>query len=1782
MSSAAPDRRSIIADALRKIDELTERLQIAEQGDTEPIAVVGIGCRLPGGVNDPEQYWQLLRDGASGVIRVPENRWDVDEFYSAEQPVPGTMCTREGGFLTSWQPDEFDAEFFGISPREATGMDPQQRLLMEVTWEALENAGVTAAQIRGSQTGVFVGLTTTDYIALGYERKGGPEDVNPYITFGNASNFAAGRLSYFLGAQGPAVVVDTACSSSLVTIHLAVQSLRRHETDRVIAAGVNLNLLPDNFIACSQWGMLAPDGLCKTFDAAADGYVRSEGAGAVVLKRLADAVRDGDNIWAVVRGSAVNQDGPSSGQTVPSGPAQQAVMRSALAAARVTAADIDYVEAHGTGTALGDPIELDALAAVFGDRGESAPLVLGSVKTNIGHLESAAGVAGFIKTVLSVKHGIIPKHLYFDALTPHAGPGAAKFTIAAQELTWPAVDRVRRAGVSSFGVSGTNAHVIIEQAPEAEAVPAAEAPVVSSLLLSGKSAARVAAAAGVLADWLEGAGRDVALDDVAHTLAHHRSRFKTVAGVCARDRAGAITGLKALATGDSAPGVIDPQLRPIGGGRVFVYSGQGSHWAGMGRQLLADEPVFAAAIDEIEPVFVEHVGFSLKRILTDGAEINGDAQVQPVIMGLQLALTTLLRSYGVEPDAVIGHSMGEVTAAVVSGALTVSDGLKAIGFRSKLMSKMAGQGAVALVELDAEATEALIAGYSGVSIAGYLSPRQTVIAGPPEQVDAVIAAVAAQDRFARRVNMEVASHTAFMDPILPELRSALADLAPSAPTIPFISTVTEDSSAPRLDADYWVANVRQPARVSQAVTAAAANYGTFLEISPHPLLTYNIGDTLEATGSADGVTVTSALRRVDDETVYFHTQLAALGAPGRPAGNGRPVQLPPSPWQHDTSYWVEDHSQQRRVADLHPLLGPHVEMLTGGEHIWQTELDAQALPWLADRIQGQPVLSAAGITEMVLSAGRTALGLPVAGIEVTDLQIEQPLVLDQPTRVTTRFAPDDTGYRVEIHAKAAGGWRRHAVATVLATPGPVPAVPAEPGAGWTETDIALPDDIPGDGQYAVHPALLGSALQALAATIPDAGDGSAHLPTTVATVRVFGPVGRRARCRVEPGHILLLDDAGAPIAELSGTEFAAVDAGSLPTSLDQMTFATQWVESPLAAGQAAPGSWVLLTDGDAETAALAANLAARFESSTRRLISADLADEQAVADAVAKAAADPDLPAAGMIALVGRGGFDATDPDGTLRRSRELIVHLSQAARAAAAGWQGNSARLWLITRDGLAVRDDESGDPTAGALRGVIRTWRFPGELARTLAEEPDLGATLVDLDGADQDAVAAILSELASPVRDDVVARRAGVRYAERLTRAPLAAGGADAAVRPDGAYIITGGLGGLGLVFAKWLADRGAGRIVLSGRREPSPDEQRQLDQLGDTGTEIGYVRGDLAASEVAQRIVAAAEETGKSLRGVLHSAGVLDESLVSAVSAEGLERVWAAKATGAMRVHLATADRPLDWWVGFSSMAALLGLPGQLSYATANAWLDGFVAWLRASGRPATAVSWGQWSDVGIGASMTLSVLDPISPAEGVDALQTLLGHNPAHVGVARLRLDRALTATPEFRDLGYFEAVVAETDTRRSADGSATEDGDGSVAPVEDWSAMTGEQRRDGLKAGLQAILGHELRMPARSVDVEQPFPEMGLDSMMAMTVLKQTQQLAGIDLSASMLWNHPTIAQLANHLAELLEPDLEPDNVPVSPLEDTDDDAGGLGGGVLDELFESVESAPGRSESSSL
>ncbi len=901
------------------VDDVDPVVEGDRSSTNEPIAVIGLSCRLPGGIDGPEGLWQFISDGRSAVSEVPRERWLPfdDGSPGVAEALAGT--TRWGSFLSDI--DAFDADFFDISPRESAKMDPQQRLLLEVAWQALEHAGIPPSSLRRSQTGVFVGASIAEY---GYLASADLPNVDAWSNAGGALSIIANRLSYFLDLRGPSLTVDTACSSSLVALHLACQSLRMQDADLAIAGGVNVLMSPSVFRGFDQSGALSPTGACHAFDAAADGFVRGEGCGVVVLKRLSDAVRDGDRLLAVVRGSAVNSDGRSNGLLAPNPAAQMAVLRAAYASAGVQPQEVDYVETHGTGTLLGDPIEARALGTVLGrGRPEQSPLLLGAVKSNLGHLEAAAGITGFIKTVLAVQQAAIPANLHFQTPNPHIGFDQLKLKVVAEQQQWPALPRPRRAGVSSFGFGGTNAHVVIEEAPASVPVAREPAPPVSTLVVTGKTPERIAATAGMLAEWMAGVGAEVPLADVAHTMNHHRDHHDRFATVCAREHPQAVAGLLALADGRPADGVVGPHDGSCGAGTVFVYSGQGSHWAGMGCQLLRDEPVFAAAIDNLEPTFVEQVGFSLQRIIADCEPVSGDARVQPVLMGLQLALTELWRSYGVHPDAVIGHSMGEVTAAVVAGALSVADGLRVIAIRSRLMSQLAGQGAVALLKLDAEATAGLIADFPEVSVAGYVSPGETVIAGPVAPVDAVITRVSSQNRFARRVNMEVASHTALMDPILPDLRAALADLAPEIVTVPFYSTVLEGTTDPLLDAEYWVANVRQPARLSQAVAAAARDHGTFVEVSAHPILTHAISDTLDSV--TDHHHSVGTLWRDGDDTVSFHTNLNTVHTTSPPQTPHPPEPhpvVPTTPWHH-TRHWVSVSSAvpaHRVAANGSPVL----------------------------------------------------------------------------------------------------------------------------------------------------------------------------------------------------------------------------------------------------------------------------------------------------------------------------------------------------------------------------------------------------------------------------------------------------------------------------------------------------------------------------------------------------------------------------------------------------------------------------------------------------------------------------------------------------------------------------------------------------------------------------------------------------------------------------------------------------------------------------------------------
>ncbi|CMS68183.1 phenolpthiocerol synthesis type-I polyketide synthase PPSB [Mycobacterium tuberculosis] len=900
ISGMTAQQRTSLADEFDRVS----RIAVAE-----PVAVVGIGCRFPGDVDGPESFWDFLVAGRNAISTVPADRWDAEAFYHPDPLTPGRMTTKWGGFV----PDVagFDAEFFGITPREAAAMDPQQRMLLEVAWEALEHAGIPPDSLGGTRTAVMMGVYFNEYQSM---LAASPQNVDAYSGTGNAHSITVGRISYLLGLRGPAVAVDTACSSSLVAVHLACQSLRLRETDLALAGGVSITLRPETQIAISAWGLLSPQGRCAAFDAAADGFVRGEGAGVVVLKRLTDAVRDGDQVLAVVRGSAVNQDGRSNGVTAPNTAAQCDVIADALRSGDVAPDSVNYVEAHGTGTVLGDPIEFEALAATYGHGGDAC--ALGAVKTNIGHLEAAAGIAGFIKATLAVQRATIPPNLHFSQWNPAIDAASTRFFVPTQNSPWPTAEGPRRAAVSSFGLGGTNAHVIIEQGSELAPVSeGGEDTGVSTLVVTGKTAQRMAATAQVLADWMEGPGAEVAVADVAHTVNHHRARQATFGTVVARDRAQAIAGLRALAAGQHAPGVVSHQDGSPGPGTVFVYSGRGSQWAGMGRQLLADEPAFAAAVAELEPVFVEQAGFSLRDVIATGKELVGIEQIQLGLIGMQLTLTELWRSYGVRPDLVIGHSMGEVAAAVVAGALTPAEGLRVTATRARLMAPLSGQGGMALLGLDAAATEALIADYPQVTVGIYNSPRQTVIAGPTEQIDELIARVRAQNRFASRVNIEVAPHNPAMDALQPAMRSELADLTPRTPTIGIISTTYADlHTQPVFDAEHWATNMRNPVRFQQAIASAGSGadgaYHTFIEISAHPLLTQAIADTLEdahrPTKSAAKYLSIGTLQRDADDTVTFRTNLytADIAHPPHTCHPPEPhPTIPTTPWQH-THHWI--------------------------------------------------------------------------------------------------------------------------------------------------------------------------------------------------------------------------------------------------------------------------------------------------------------------------------------------------------------------------------------------------------------------------------------------------------------------------------------------------------------------------------------------------------------------------------------------------------------------------------------------------------------------------------------------------------------------------------------------------------------------------------------------------------------------------------------------------------------------------------------------------------------
>lgn len=1420
MSAQPPEELTPLKRALLAIDQLQGRLDRAERAAHEPVAVVGIGCRFPGDVDDPAAFWELLRSGTEAVGDVPAERWDVDAFYHPDPDHPGTMSTRRAAFLRDVR--GFEPQFFGISPREAASMDPQQRLLLEVAWEALEHAGIAPDGLGGSRTGVFVGVTGSDYAQLQLQHAG-REGLDAYHASGVAHSIASGRLSYVLGLQGPSLTLDTACSSSLVAIHLAVQSLRAGESRLALAGGANLILTPENSITLSKFHMLAPDGRCKTFDAAADGFGRGEGCGIVVLKLLRDALADGDRVLAVVRGSAVNQDGASSGLTAPNGPAQERVVRDALADGRVTPGEVEYVEAHGTGTALGDPIEVQALAAVYGaGRPADRPLQIGSVKTNVGHLEAVAGVAGFIKVVLSLQYGAIPPHLHLVTPNPFIDWDELPVSVPTTLTPWTATDRPRLAGVSAFGFSGTNAHVVLESAPTSDAVPVRGAPDDGPhlLVLSGRTAASARAAA---ARWATALGDGaLPLAGVCATAARGRAHLAHRAGIVGDSVPSMRAALDAYAAGQphaaaaaGESGRVDPPK--IG----LLFSGQGAQWSGMGRGLYAGEPVFRAALDRCAAAWTRHVaGPGLLDVLWGGGPALDDtAFTQPALFAVEWSLAEMWAAWGVSPAVVAGHSVGEFVAAAVAGVFTAEDGLGLVATRGRLMGSLPAGGTMAAVLAPAADVGAVIedlpAGLrASIGVAAVNGVAHTVVSGAAAAVDAVVAVFTARDVRSTPLVVSHAFHSPLMQPIVDEFAAVAAAVDMRAPTTRIVSLVT---GAPvgheLLEPAYWAQHVLAPVRYADGVASLrAAGVDVFLEAGPHPVL---VG-MATTDGAADGEVWVGSLRRDRDDRAQCLQALARVHVAGadiawdRVAGAGAGsdrVPMPTTPFQRQT-HWLPGAPRRAVPASANPVLGRRLasplETVT-----FEAEFERASLPVLDDHeVFGTSILPAAAFLEAALSAVADVTGRA----ELRDVLIQEALLAGVgPTTLQTIVRPVPGGVAVDIYGRDGDrAWTHHVSARGAhagAVPGATDALDAirdrcprdvaaadhyaalaaqglafgpalrvvtgvSVGDGEALGEIVLPAEA-GTGEYGTHPALLDGALQTLAAIAGDLGD--AYLPIGVERIARHGALGAAATAHVTlrgdvrdaaaprtgppetlVADLVVHDSAGRAQLELRGLLLKRADRAALHRLGHGTPESLYVVEWHEAAASAAPHEPGL-------PAGRRAWLVVADAGGVARSLAAEVNARGGTAVVVPGDAERTALDAA--LAGAPSGGFDVVvhlvaldSAAGTSESSRERLRRPLGSALdlAQALIAVGSRAHVTVVTR-GAQPAGGISPDPDQAALWGFTRTLAL---------EHPELRPVTIDLDPSP--VVLAGSDLLDAMLHDDgehQVALRAGARLVARL---------------------------------------------------------------------------------------------------------------------------------------------------------------------------------------------------------------------------------------------------------------------------------------------------------------------------------------------------------------------------------------------------------------------------------
>ncbi|MBD2519331.1 KR domain-containing protein [Nostoc sp. FACHB-973] len=1598
--------------ALLALKEMQAKLEANERAKTEPIAIVGLGCRFPGESNDPEAYWQMLRNGTDTITDIPSERWDIDKYYDPNPEAQGKMYVQKAGILN--HVDQFDPQFFGIAPKEAVNMDPQQRLLLEVSWEALEYAGIAPDKLIGSQTGVFVGIMNLDYFQIASN----PDLVNAHTATGNAFSVTSGRLSYTLGLQGPSMAVDTACSSSLVAVHLACQSLRTKECNLALVAGVNLILTPTVAINECQARMLAPDGRCKTFDATADGFGRGEGCGVVVLKRLSDAIAQGDNILAVIRGSAVNQDGRSGGLTVPNGPSQQAVIRTALANAGIAPNQVSYVEAHGTGTSLGDPIELRALGAVLGQgRSPDQPLIVGSAKTNIGHLEAAAGIAGLIKLVLALQHQEIPPHLHLKNPNPYIPWAELPIKIPTELTPWTSLNGRRIAGLSSFGFSGTNAHLVIEEAPLKETGTAGRSDAGTNstrpahlLSLSAKTQDGLQKLASRFSTALK-INPDLNLADVCFSANTGRSLFAHRLALVAENSAQASEQLAAFSTGNLATGVFTGQPQDNRRPKIaFLFTGQGSQYVDMGRQLYDTQPTFRQALDRCDAILRPYLEKPLLSVLYppagESTPLEQTAYTQPALFALEYALYELWLSWGIEPNAVMGHSVGEYVAACVAGVFSLEDGLKLIAQRGRLMQALPPGGEMAAVLASKETVLAAIAPYGQeVAIAAVNSPENVVISGVKSAVQAVLQKLLAQGIESRPLKVSHAFHSPLMEPMLTEFEQLASNLVYNEPQIDLISNVTGQliKGAEICQASYWRRHLRQEVQFAAGIqTLLAQGYNLFVEIGPHPVL---CGMGRQCLPDGTGVWLPS-LRRGQDDWQQLLQSLASLYVQGvKVDWSGfesdyprHRVPLPTYPFQRKR-YWVETPAPKQP------------ETVT-----------------TSSKVVAQPIhqLLQSGDTQQLTRKLEIVEQLPLEQVQ----SLLESMQLAHLSQRVAKLSPE----RYEL----------------------------------------LKQLLQQDGQH----------------SIPDLSDALYEVQWQIQEPLAQPPISAN-----QPGKWLIFADSigvGQALAELL---------------------------------QARGEKYVLIYPGAAYEI---------LEAGHRKINPANPQDFQRLFQ---ETLGNNGLVCRGIVHLwsLEAALVEQVTPV-SLEKAQLLgcgsVLHLVQALS------KSNTVlpRLWLVTSGTQAV---ETKPVSLAVAQAPL--WG----LGRAIAlEHSEVWGGLIDIDpniSEEQQAVS-LLTEIWQPDGEDQLTLRGGKRYVARLVPSSQPQS-KPVQLQADATYLITGGLGSLGLKVAQWLVEQGARNLVLVGRRGlPERSQWATLPQNSETWERVQAVQA--LENMGANVLVAEANVSNQAqmsavfeklhnaqipLKGIVHAAGVAEYQALQDISISSLESTLQPKIIGGWLLHQLSLGMNLDFFVCFSSIASVWGSRGQAHYAAGNQFLDALAYHRQSLGVPALSINWGPWAGGGMAEAETQTLLKRMGleawqPEEGIAVLAQVLGTNSVQITAAKV-------------DWSIFKPVYEIKGERPLLKQIGTESQQQQeVQPVlrsqflQQLTVLPFNKRQGFLIAHLQSVVAQVLGLESSQLEVTQGFAELGMDSLMALELKNRLQVSLGQTVSSTLAFNYPNIEALANYL----------------------------------------------------